>query len=88
MRLLMEWLTPEDGLPDDFEEVLICTDKGGVFTGFCLVDGSCTVWSYSSGVEVKDMVTYWMTIPIHPDQTDMTKEKQHGMGTGSLPLPC
>ena len=88
MKIMLEWLTPEDGAPEDYEMVLIATDSGGVFLGYCItiahseLNHDTVHWYYATGGSANDFITHWMPMPVSPSLWENRRLK-YGKRTAS-----
>ncbi len=69
----MEWISVEDNLPQQFEEVLFLDELGYIYIGHMYSERSCEcpftyVWiAYNNAKEI-DNVKYWMKSPRRPEE--------------------
>lgn len=73
---MLEWISVEDGLPEDYESVLVFGEngRGEVEYGFFTKGGGWLIYDPSAefGLDYEE-VSHWMPRPERPDGND-TKE--------------
>lgn len=61
---VIQWIKPEEQMPDDCETVLLATDDGDLDSGFYLSEAN--EWSWQTGHRIDETVLSWAKLPEPP----------------------
>ena len=63
-----KWISVEDRLPEDDQDVLVCVNKNTIDTGYCSFGYDPSVRNWYAYASVSNNVTHWMPLPEPPKE--------------------
>lgn len=79
MKIMAEWISVKDKMPEDGKEVLFYGD-GNFMTGFYDVDNECWAVTASDMIAYPEDVTHWMELPECPAEEIHTIDHSADVG--------